>query len=476
MATPRDEAVRHLLRAVLPRHEVGLTDGQLLGRFVEQRDEGAFAALVRRHGPMVWGVCRRVLGSHHDAEDAFQAAFLVLARRAASVVPRENVGNWLYGVAQQTARKARATRAKRRAREARLTDGPEAEAPRQDAWADLRPVLDQELSLLPNKYRVAIVLCYLEGKTRQEAGRQLGLPEGTLAGWLARGKALLARRLARRGLALSGGALAAVLAREAAPAGVPPSVVSPTIEAATRLAAGQAAAEVVPAKVAALTDGVLKAMMLSKLKVALGVALVAVACVGAGLLTHRALATTPKETAVAGRPGEGAKGGTGKDERPADAPKAPKGAKPKGEDPRAKRLAEQELQRDRKSIQGTWSSVSGINPRTGEPTILPEGDPFHTRVTFGEKELRCSRRGKKGDYSEEFRKPLPYKLAAAAGYRKPIDLGPDANGDTFLGIYQLEEDRLILCVDLTPGSASLRPREFKHGGDNTLLLVLLKKR
>ena len=106
----------------------GFSDGQLLDRFVARREEAAFEAIVHRHGPMVWGVCRRVLRDHHDAEDAFQATFLVLARRAASVVPREKVGNWLYGVAYQTAMKARATRAKRRVREGQVPDTAGAEA------------------------------------------------------------------------------------------------------------------------------------------------------------------------------------------------------------------------------------------------------------------------------------------------------------------------------------------------------------
>jgi RNA polymerase sigma factor (sigma-70 family) len=255
MATRTSEVVQHLLRAVVRQGEAGLTDGQLLGRFLEQRDEAAVAALVQRHGPMVWGVCRRVLGSHHDAEDAFQATFLVLARKAASVVPREMVGNWLYGVAHQTAMKARAMRARRRTRERQVTKMPEPEAPQRDVWADLQPVMDRELSRLADKYRVAIVLCYLEGKTRKEAARQLGCPEGTLAGRLARGRALLAKRLARRGVALSGGTLSAVLSESATSASLPTSVMFSTIKAVTSVAAGQAAG-LVSTKAAALLEGV----------------------------------------------------------------------------------------------------------------------------------------------------------------------------------------------------------------------------
>jgi RNA polymerase sigma factor (sigma-70 family) len=261
-----NEVVKCLYGTALPPEEAALTDGQLLGRFLECRDQAAVTALVQRHGPMVWGVCRRILGHHHEAEDAFQATFLVLVRKAGSVRRRELVGNWLYGVAHQTALKARATRARRQTRERQGTAMPEPPAPEQDVWHDLHPVLDQELSRLPEIYRVAIVLCDLEGKTRKEAARQLGCPEGTLAARLTRARTMLAKRLARHGPAVSGGALAAVLAPKAALAGVPPAVLASTIRAATAVAAGQAVAGVIPAEVAALTEGILKTMLLSKIK------------------------------------------------------------------------------------------------------------------------------------------------------------------------------------------------------------------
>src|SRR5262249_42450463 len=152
-----------------------------------------------------------VLASHHDAEDAFQATFLVLVRKAASVVPREKVANWLYGVAYQTALKARAVAARRGARERQVTAFPEPAMTEPERWPDLRPLLDQELTRLPDLYRVPVVLCDLEGLTYREAARQLGCPEGTLAARLARARALLAKRLTRHGLVLSGGALAVAL-------------------------------------------------------------------------------------------------------------------------------------------------------------------------------------------------------------------------------------------------------------------------
>jgi RNA polymerase sigma factor (sigma-70 family) len=298
MANSRvSEVFQHLRRAVLLRDGAGLTDGQLLEDYIRRHDEAALAALVRRHGPMVWGVCRRILHNHHDAEDAFQATFLVLVRKAALVVPREMVANWLYGVAHQTALKARATTAKRRARERQVTQMPEPAVTEPDLWHDLQPLLDQELNHLPDIYRVAIVLCDLEGKTRNEAARQLGVPEGTLAARLARGRGMLAKRLARHGLAVSGGSLAAVLAQNAASSGVPTSVVASTIRAVTLVAARGAVGSAVSAKVAALTEGVVKAMLLRKLTIA-AAALLAVAglvALGIGQLEGPPLAARPQD-------------------------------------------------------------------------------------------------------------------------------------------------------------------------------------
>jgi RNA polymerase sigma factor (sigma-70 family) len=288
-ASDIDSVIHHLRRAALLDGGAGLTDGQLLDRFVSGGDAAAIEVLVRRHAPMVWGTVRRVLRSHHDAEDAFQATFLVLARKAASVVPREMVANWLYGVARQTALKARATAARRRGRERQVERMPEPPVAERDRWGDLVPLLDQELGRLPDKYRAAVVLCDLEGKTRKEVARQLGLPEGTVGSRLARARAMLAKRLTERGVTLSAGALAAVLAQNVASAGVPDSVVSSTISVAPFFAAGASfGAGPVSGKVAALTEGVLKAMMISKLKAVVAVVLVlGLIATGAIALCHR---------------------------------------------------------------------------------------------------------------------------------------------------------------------------------------------
>jgi RNA polymerase sigma factor (sigma-70 family) len=276
---------------MLRRDGVESDDSQLLSSFIERHDENALAALVHRHGPMVWGVCRRLL-SHHDAEDAFQATFVVLVRNAASIVPRAMVGNWLYGVAHKTALQARRSAARRLAKEIQVTQMPDTEAVAPDPAADIRPLLDEGLSRLPHIYRTVVVLCDLEGRTRKEVARHLGLPEGTVAARVARGRALLAKRLKQRGVTLSGGALAAALAGQAASAAMPKSVVAATIKTASLSAAGQAAAKgVVSVKVAALTDGVMKMMLLRKLKSATAVVLIlGFIATGATLLTYRSAA------------------------------------------------------------------------------------------------------------------------------------------------------------------------------------------
>ncbi len=286
-----DGLVPQLRRAATLQATADQSDGQLLGRFVVIGDEAAFEALVRRHGPMVLGVCRRVLQNHHDAEDAFQAAFLVLARKAASVVPRDKVGNWLHGVAYRTALEAKAAAARRRAKEHQVLprlQGNEATEHTEDDWLAL---FDQELQRLPPKYREPVVLCDLEGKTHKAAARQLGCPEGTLSTRLATARRRLAARLARRGVTLTTAALATTVAPNAAAASVPASLLASTVKAAPLFAAGTGAmALTMSAQAVALAEGVLKAMYVQKLRNLL-VTLFILAMFGtvAGLMAHSAI-------------------------------------------------------------------------------------------------------------------------------------------------------------------------------------------
>jgi RNA polymerase sigma factor (sigma-70 family) len=297
MATRAVHKVLEHLRRSLPS-AAGLSDGQLLARFVAGHDEAAFATLVRRHGSMVLGVCLRLLRHHHDAEDAFQATFLLLARKAASLADGESVGGWLYGVAYRTALEARAVNARRRARERQvdMMPHPVVLPAEPQEW---RPLLDRELSRLPARYKAPVVLCDLEGLTRKAAAVQLGLPEGTLSSRLATARRMLAKRLSRYGLAVSGGGLATALA-QGAPAAVPAPLTSATIQAAVLLAAGPAVPALTPA--AALMKEVLKTMFLTKLKVAV-TAVMAVAVLGASGLVYRAAGQGgPGSQADAGRP------------------------------------------------------------------------------------------------------------------------------------------------------------------------------
>ena len=292
MANSRiNDLIQHIRGTLLGRDGGGFTDAKLLEWFVSAHDEAAFTAIVRRHGPLVRGVCRRLLRSHQDAEDAFQATFLVLARKAASITARGLLANWLYGVAHRTALKAKSRAARRQARERQVAQMPEPKAVERDLWGGLELVLDQELSRLPDKYRNAIILCDLEGKTRKQAARELGVPEGTVASRLATARDTLAKRLARHGLALSGAALAAALPSKAA-AGVPPAALSATIKAVTLVAAGQGASTV-SANVALLTKGVLKAMFIGKLmRITAALLVLGTAASGSWLLQQQIAAET----------------------------------------------------------------------------------------------------------------------------------------------------------------------------------------
>ena len=289
-----NRVIRHLRRAALAPDGAGLTDGELLELYATRRDAAAFEALVRRHGAMVLRVCRRVLRNEADAEDAFQATFLVLVRKAASIRCPNTVSNWLYGVAYNTALKAKAMNHKRQAKERESATVPKAEA-RGEVWREVQALLDAELSGLPDKYRIPIVLCDLEGKTIKEAARHLGWPQGTVATRLTRGRAQLAKRLTRHGITLSWGVIAAALPQGEASAGVPGTLIHSTTKAASLIAAaGPAAASgVVSTSVTALTERMVRSMSLTGLKVVAPLVL-AVALIGGGTGVYQSRAGSPE--------------------------------------------------------------------------------------------------------------------------------------------------------------------------------------
>jgi RNA polymerase sigma factor (sigma-70 family) len=318
--------LRHFQRQVALRDAGEVTDRDLLRRFAQSRDGDAFAALVRRYGPLVLGVCRRVLRQGPDAEDAFQATFLVLARKAGSIRQPERLGNWLYGVALRVARKARAQAARRHARQQQVTEMPTCRRDREADWEEVRQVLDDEVQRLPEKFRAPLVLCYFQGLTREEAAARLGWSAGAVKGMLERGRELLRSRLARRGVTLSAGALAAMLSGNALSAAVPAGLSDSTVQAAVLFAAENAAAA---GSAAALAEGVLQAMSMSRVKWGLAVVLlVGLAGAGAGLL------------AFGGGPGP-----------PEDAGPAPK-AEVKAD--QFRRLAAARLDAARTAYQGHW--------------------------------------------------------------------------------------------------------------------------
>jgi RNA polymerase sigma factor (sigma-70 family) len=265
-----------------------LPDAQLLERFVSQSDEAAFEVLVWRHGPLVLRLCRRILRHEQDAEDAFQATFLMLVRKARCIGKRQAVASWLYKVAYRIALEAKARATKRATADehgkhfsmAEAAVSPSDVAARQET----RDFVEEAVAGLPEKYRTPIILCYFQGKTHQEAAQQLGCPKGTVSIRLMRARGLLRSRLARRGLAFSAGALGTLLSEITAPAAVPGPLLNSTIKAANWFAAGKAG--VVSERAVILMQGVLKAMFLTKAKLTTAV-LLAVLGAGAALWAYR---------------------------------------------------------------------------------------------------------------------------------------------------------------------------------------------
>jgi RNA polymerase sigma factor (sigma-70 family) len=265
------------------------SDRELMRRFLTERDESAFEALVRRHGPMVLHVCRRTLRDEHDAEDAFQATFLVLARKAATLQRHESVGNWLYGVATRLALRARADAARRRDRERRATPKGGRDPLAELTVREAQQVLDEELIRLPAKYRASLVLCCLEGLTRDEAAQRLGCRPATLKSRLERARALLRRRLAGRGLVFPAAWLASLLAGGLGEAAVPAPLLRSTVQAATAFAVGSGAGSLVSPTTIALAEGAVTWSSVSKFQVAALLLLATLACAsGAGLVLNGA--------------------------------------------------------------------------------------------------------------------------------------------------------------------------------------------
>jgi RNA polymerase sigma factor (sigma-70 family) len=304
MVNRRDGVVQRQLRTLFNLGTIGeLTDGQLLERFTTRGGEAselAFAALVERHGPMVSRVCRNTLNNPHDVQDAFQATFLVLVKKARSLWVRDSLGPWLHRVAYRVATRARASTARRREHERRVAEmRPIVESCRCD-WDDLAAVVHEEIDRLPERYRVPLVLCDLEGRTHEQAARHLGWPVGTIKSRLGRARELLEGRLSRRGQGLPAALLITGVESKSAEAILHGALVESTTRAAVVAAAGKSSAVgVISVRVAMLTAEVLKSMFLTKLKATSMVLLMAGALVtvAAGVVAQQEAGSRPAATA-----------------------------------------------------------------------------------------------------------------------------------------------------------------------------------
>jgi RNA polymerase sigma factor (sigma-70 family) len=325
--------LRHLRRLTPGPADAALSDRELLRRFASRRDEAAFEAVMARHGTMVLRLCRRLAPTPQDAEDVFQATFLVLARKASWPGWQDSVAGWLYRVAQRLARDVRTAAARRQERDGQHLPRPVADPLHEITVREAQAVLDDELAQLPEKYRAPLVLCCLEGLARDEAAQQLGWRPGLVKSRLERGRELLRGRLGRRGLSLSAGLAVVTLAPEGM-AVVPAVLREATLRAAVLFTTNRvAAAGTVAANVLTLAEGVWSAMWMTNLKIAAAVALaVGVMGTGGGLLAYRVAGAQPAGNAAVQI-----------QERPAD--------KAEDDDDRAKALAEEAARKTKREQQ-----------------------------------------------------------------------------------------------------------------------------
>jgi len=395
------------------------TDERLLRDYVASQDAGAFAAIMRRHGGMVSGVCRRVLGREQDVEDAFQATFLVLLRKAPSLSRPNLLGNWLYGVAYRISSKIRSANIRQRTREAPMVDLPAPDANDGASWRDLRPVFDDELRRLPERYRRPIVLFYLEGKSAAEVAAALGLPRGTVLSQLARAREQLRIRISRRSLALSAGAFASLLERTASSdAAVPDRLLDLGMQTLPASAAG------VSAQARLLAQQVLKEMLRRRLWTIGSPLFAALLATWAGFLSYGAVRVQPAAVAPAA-------------------------------------VVQAEARSNLDGLQGDWQVVAveqggRVLPKDQLPftslkirddTIVHEGGPHH--LLIARFRLHPEQQPKAMDMESE-------------GY----------HGDIYHAIYALEGDTLTIC---RPDDAT-RPLELASRPGSKVLLYTAKRK
>jgi RNA polymerase sigma factor (sigma-70 family) len=431
--------VRVCRRRLSPAGSGDHSDADLLRRFTAERDEAAFAVLVRRHGPLVFGVCQRILRNAADADDAFQSTFLVLVQKAGSIEQTEELGHWLYGVAYRTALRARSDAAKRRDRERRAGRVERTETASRPEAQEVWSALDQELTRLPERFRTPFVLCCLQGKTNEEAAALLGCPLGTVLSRLARSRHRLRAGLIRRGVTASAAALATSPSGKAE-AGVPPiALIRCTTDAAMLVATGAVApGGMLSARVVALTEGVLRAMsrhhFLTIASILAATVVATVVATGVGLTSYRAYTAEPP---VAERPIK------------ADAPP------PAG-------------QNDARLIRGTWTTVS--SERDGIPaTPAPANLRAKVEITADTYGIRANVAVVRVPFDA-----MTYRLDPT---KQPKEMDFTTTDGTNKGrlipaIYALQGDALTICF-AKPGG--VRPTKFTTAAGSGHVLVVLKR-
>lgn len=456
----------HLIRRLINDPEVRwCPDKELLRRFLEEADEAAFETLVRRHGPLVLDVCRSVLFNAADVDDAFQATFLLLARKACSIRKTESLASWLHGVAYRMACKIRTAFARRKKHEGRVPGG-RVTQPDNLAWNELRQILHEELTALSERHRVPLLLCYLEGKTQDEAAELLGIAKSTLKKRLERGRAVLRIRLVRRGL----GAPALLLLSAwptATQAGVATSLVLSTVKAATMLAAGSSVGSAVSVKVAALVQGGLNAMTLAKLKLVM-VFLVVVGVLSAGAVGLARQSggmdkASPQQVIEQEQPQtlEERKAAAQKSavQQAQEAQEAQEAAR-KALAAQQHKKAQEGLpgKKDEEGLRDIWTCVSGEAGGKALPAEVVTG--YRLIFAEGKVTVQSARESKEGTF----------RLNSAV---RPGTIDLDLDGGTGIGIYRLDGDSLQLCF--VESGKEDRPGEFSTREGSRRVLLMLKR-